>query len=204
MKIIVGLGNPGRNYKNNRHNLGFRIIDGLSGKLDIPVDKKKFNSEYGKKKSEMLFVKPTTFMNDSGRVVAAWVNYYRVDLKDLLIICDDFTLDLGLLRFRRSGTHGGHNGLKSVISCLGSNQFSRLRMGVGGPGKIPGTEFTEDPADYVLGDFADDEKGCVVKMISCACDAVVEFTGNGIDDAMNNYNRHVEDMGITAKEKKQR
>ncbi len=197
MKIIIGLGNPGRKYKNNRHNLGFRVIDKLSDYLEVPVDKKKFSSKYGKKGSELLLVKPVTFMNDSGSAVISWINYYKVEQKDLLVVCDDLTLDLGLLRFRRSGSHGGHNGIKSVISRLNSNQFPRLRMGIGLPritgvvrGKSPEEDFglPLDSADYVLQDFKKDEKDSVEKMINYVPMAVKEFIENGIDEAMNKYN----------------
>ncbi len=206
MKIIIGLGNPSKKYRNNRHNLGFRVIDKLSDTLEVPVDKKKFNSEYGKKGSELLLVKPTTYMNDSGRAVISWVNYYKVERKDLLVVCDDLTLDLGLLRFRRGGSQGGHNGLKSVISCLSSNQFPRLRMGIGlpseavakllnVPGKYSPDDYLVDFADYVLQNFKEDEKDFVEKMVNYAPRAVKEFIENGIDEAMNKYNnRNISDM----------
>ena len=202
MKIIVGLGNPGKKYRNNRHNLGFMVIDKLSSDFDIPIAQKKFNSEYGKKDSNLLLVKPTTFMNESGKAVTSWTHYYKIQLEDVLVICDDFTLESGILRFRRAGTSGGHNGLNSIISCLGSNQFPRLRMGIGLPkeamvkpfpdsGKKYQEDYAFDFADYVLQDFNKDEEDYVKKMIDYAPKLVLEFIENGIESAMNKYNNRL-------------
>lgn len=190
MKIIVGLGNPGKKYKNNRHNLGYRVIDRLSDEFGITVDRKKFNSEYGNRGSELLLVKPTTFMNNSGESVVSWVNYFKNPLEGLLVVCDEFSMQLGTIRIRKSGTSSGHNGLNSIISCINTNQFPRLRIGIGA--KKPEAAIPEkrlpDLADYVLEDFGPDEKKLVEEMIEKASAAVVEFINNGIESAMNKYN----------------
>lgn len=183
MKLIVGLGNPGTKYKNNRHNLGFMVIDRIAGEFKVKLNKSRFNSLFGEKKNlSMLLAKPMTFMNDSGEAVRALVDWYKIDIKDILIICDDFNLDLGKLRIRKAGSSGGHKGLESIIACLGSNQFSRLRLGIGRPVTVV------DMTEYVLENFSGDEEESVREMIGIACEAVKVFINQDIIEAMNKYN----------------
>jgi PTH1 family peptidyl-tRNA hydrolase len=130
MKLIVGLGNPGKEYENTRHNLGFVIIDQLANKLNVELNKKKFNGFYGQT-SEYIFLKPQTYMNNSGECISAFMNYFRIPLTNLLVIYDDIALPLGKFRYRCQGSDGGHNGMKNVIKLLGSKNFKRLRVGIG-------------------------------------------------------------------------
>lgn len=130
MKLIVGLGNPGKEYENTRHNLGFVIIDQLANKLNVELNKKKFNGLYYQI-GEYLLLKPQTYMNNSGECIAAFINYFRIDLNDLLVIYDDIALPLGKFRYRCQGSAGGHNGMKNIIELLGNEDFKRLRVGIG-------------------------------------------------------------------------
>src|SRR5438874_8949512 len=130
MKLIVGLGNPGKEYENTRHNLGFVIIDQLANKLNVELNKKKFNGFYCQT-SECIFLKPQTYMNNSGECISAFMNYFRIPLTNLLVIYDDIALPLGKFRYRCQGSDGGHNGMKNVIKLIGSKDFKRLRVGIG-------------------------------------------------------------------------
>src|SRR3954452_17472744 len=130
MKLIVGLGNPGKEYENTRHNLGFVIIDQLASKLNVGLNKKKFNGLYYQT-SEYILLKTQTYMNNSGECITAFLNYFRIPTDNLLVIYDDIALPLGKFRYRNQGSAGGHNGIKSVIEKLGTNRFKRLRVGIG-------------------------------------------------------------------------
>ena len=129
MKLIVGLGNPGKEYENTRHNLGFVIIDQLASKLNVELNKKKFNGLYYQA-SEYILLKPQTYMNNSGECMAAFLNYFRIPLTNLLVIYDDIALPVGKFRYRCRGFAGGHNGIKNIIEKLGSQDFKRLRVGI--------------------------------------------------------------------------
>ncbi len=188
MRLIVGLGNPGKKYKNNRHNLGFRVIDALSEDFKIKLSKKKFSSVFNQQSAiinqqSVLLAKPQTFINLSGQAIKSFVNWEKIDLKNILIICDDFNLPLGGIRIRKSGSSGGHNGLQSIIECLDSKNFPRIRLGIG---PLPQSI---DPADYVLNDFDKEEKLVVDKMIDISCQAVKVMIYEGIDKAMSEYNK---------------
>jgi peptidyl-tRNA hydrolase, PTH1 family len=130
MKLIVGLGNPGKEYKNTRHNLGFMVIDQLANKLNARLSKKKFSGLYFQT-NEYILLKPQTYMNNSGECITAFLNYFRIPLNNLLIIYDDIALPLGKFRYRCQGSDGGHNGVKNIIKLLRSKNFKRLRVGVG-------------------------------------------------------------------------
>src|SRR3954454_10108626 len=129
MKLIVGLGNPGKEYENTRHNLGFIIINNLAQKLKVELDQKKFNGLYYQT-SEYILLKPQTYMNNSGQCIAAFLNYFRIPLDDLLVIYDDIALPVGKFRYRQQGSDGGHNGVKNIIEIAGSKVFKRLRVGI--------------------------------------------------------------------------
>ena len=130
MKLMVGLGNPGAEYQNTRHNLGFAVIDQLANQLKVELNKKKFNGLYCKT-GEYILLKPQTYMNNSGECVAAFLNYFQIPLDNLLIIYDDIALPLGNFRYRFQGSAGGHNGIKNLIEKLGTTKFKRLKVGIG-------------------------------------------------------------------------
>ncbi|KLL04644.1 MAG: peptidyl-tRNA hydrolase [Mycoplasmataceae bacterium RV_VA103A] len=130
MKLIVGLGNPGKEYENTRHNLGFIIVDRLVQKLNVELSKKKFNGLYCRT-SEYILLQPQNYMNNSGECIRAFLNYFRIPVDNLLVIYDDIALPLGKFRYRSQGSAGGHNGVKDIIEVLGSRDFKRLRVGIG-------------------------------------------------------------------------
>ncbi len=186
MYIIVGLGNPEKKYDGTRHNIGFSVIDKLSDKFGIEVDTKKHKALCGKgiiAGRKVLLAKPQTYMNLSGESVRAICDFYSEDPKDkLIVIYDDISLEVGQLRLRAKGSAGGHNGIKSIIAHIGSEEFKRIKFGVGA--KPNGW----DLADYVLGrfDLADQkfvEEGCVN-----AVNAVESLVSEGLAEAMNKYN----------------
>lgn len=187
MFLIAGLGNPGRQYKKTRHNMGFDTIDELIDRHRIPQGGIAHKAMYGKGMiaGEMvLAVKPLTYMNLSGESLREWVNYYKLDPEtEMVVIYDDIDLDPGQIRIRKKGSAGGHNGIKSIIAQLGTQNFYRIKVGVGA--KPRGW----DLADYVLGRFSSDERIAVDKAICDAADAVEMILRDGIESAMNHYNR---------------
>lgn len=190
MYIIVGLGNPKTEYKNTRHNMGFDVIDVLADKYDINMDIKKHRAICGKgiiNGQKVILAQPQTFMNLSGLSVADLVNYYKIDTAtELIVVYDDIDLDPGQIRVRKQGSAGGHNGMKSIIGAVNSQDFMRVRVGVGAKPK----EY--DLADYVLGHFTDEERKAVDAAIISATEAIGVILKDGIDQAMNLYNRKAE------------
>ena len=186
MKAIVGLGNPGREYKGTRHNLGFEVVDALTDRRGlIEFDLAPFNALVVKWHpmggEPVWFVKPTTFMNASGEAVGGLLRYYKIEPSELLVVVDETNLPLGRVRLRRSGSAGGHNGLKSIVQHVGAG-FPRLRIGVGrGDPKW-------DLADHVLARFGPGEKQAAEEAIGRAADAVELFIADGIEAAMNRFN----------------
>lgn len=187
MYIIVGLGNPGREYQNTRHNIGFQVIDAIAEKNNISVKEKKYKALIGKglvAGQKVLLVKPQTYMNLSGESVREVIDYYKIDEKEeLIVISDDISLDVGQIRIRKKGSAGGHNGLKNIILHLGHDQFERIKMGVGE--KPQGY----DLADYVLGHFTQLEQKILQDSIARASQAVETIMTDGVDQAMNRYNQ---------------
>jgi peptidyl-tRNA hydrolase, PTH1 family len=184
MKMIVGLGNPGGRYSGTRHNVGFAVLDSLTRRLGVEVKKKKFGALLGDGvlgDKKVVLLKPMRFMNNSGQVVATAAGFYRVNKEDVLIIADDMALEPGRIRIRSKGSAGGHNGLGDIIARLGSEDFARLRVGIGGSGADTG-------ADYVLSRPAGAEKQLLNGAIERAAQAVVCWVEEGIDSAMNKYN----------------
>ena len=187
MFVIVGLGNPSREYKGTRHNAGFEVIDRISEKYNISVNIKKHRALMGKGMihgKKVILAKPQTFMNLSGESVRSLVNFYQVDVAtELLVIYDDVSLGTGQLRIRAKGSAGGHNGIKNIISQIGGQFFPRIKVGVGEkPPKM-------DLADYVLGHFSKAEQQLMeegYEMAVCAAETIME---GRIQTAMNNYNR---------------
>ena len=187
MFLIAGLGNPGRQYEKTRHNMGFDTIDELIDRHRIPQGGIAHKAMYGKGMiagEKVLAVKPLTYMNLSGESLREWVNYYKLDPEtEMIVIYDDIDLDPGQIRIRKKGSAGGHNGIKSIIAQLGTQNFYRIKVGVGA--KPRGW----DLADYVLGRFSSDERIAVDKAICDAADAVEMILRDGIESAMNHYNR---------------
>jgi PTH1 family peptidyl-tRNA hydrolase len=185
IKMVVGLGNPGREYANTRHNVGFRVIDSLAVKLQVAVNKRKFGARFGSGWSggkKLILLKPWQFMNRSGEAVAKAMAFYKVGIDDLLVVSDDMALAIGVLRIRKKGSAGGHNGLADVIEKLGTEKFNRLRVGIGS--KESGSD-----VDYVLDGPNDVERPLLREMIERAAEAVICWTELGIEEAMNGYNR---------------
>ncbi len=186
MTIVVGLGNPGRRYQGTRHNIGFAVADEVARRRQAVFDSGRgdtLTARVGRGPASLLVVKPLTMMNLSGEAVAAVAGFYKVDSSAILVAADDVNLPLGRLRLRARGTAGGHNGLKSIIGCLGTEQFPRVRVGVGRG------DPRRDLADHVLAMFDDDERDEVDRAIARAADAVETFLAEGIEAAMNRYNR---------------
>src|SRR5262245_4150230 len=184
MKVVVGLGNPGKRYDGTRHNVGFAVVDALAKGRNVGRAQRRFDAdtvELTEDGEKVLLVKPETYMNLSGRCVRQALDFYQVPLDQLLVVCDDFNLPLGKLRFRPRGTHGGHNGLRDIQSHLGTTAYSRLRLGVGPPPE-------EDVVDHVLSRFRPSEKPVIADAIVLAAQAVGLWLREGIDECMNQYN----------------
>lgn len=186
MYIIAGLGNPGKQYENTRHNIGWQVIDKLADKHGIRVLENKFKGLIGKGMicgEKVILVKPLTYMNLSGECIGEIVNYFKIDeTSELVVIADDISLDVGFIRMRKKGSAGGHNGLKSIIAHLGHEDFIRMKMGVGD--KPAGY----DLADYVLGHFTKEESKVLDESINNATLAIETIISEDIDKAMNLYN----------------
>ena len=186
MFIIVGLGNPTKEYEGTRHNVGFDVIDLLADKYNISVTDRKCRAFCGKgiiAGQKVLLVKPQTYMNLSGESVRGMVDFYKIDIEtELLVIFDDVSLPVGQLRIRKKGSAGGHNGIKNIIAHLGTNEFQRIKVGVGEKPK----EY--DLADYVLGHFSKEDQKLMDEAFKEAGAAVVEIMTGGIDSAMNKFN----------------
>jgi PTH1 family peptidyl-tRNA hydrolase len=185
MKVIVGLGNPGRQYAGTRHNVGFDVIDCLAAGPGVSAFKERFGSLAADDPADgLLLLKPQTFMNLSGRSVRQVVDFYKLPLDDLLVVCDDFALPLGKLRMRARGSHGGHNGLRSIQEHLASAAYSRLRIGVGGP--------ESEAIDHVLGKFKPGERATMADAIGRATQAVLVWASDGVEASMNRFNGDTE------------
>jgi len=186
MKIVVGLGNPGAEYENHRHNVGFMVLDRFARKHGFEFAQKKFRAQVAEGflgGEKVLLARPMTFMNLSGESVGPLVSFFKIPLDSLLVVADDLDIPLGEIRIRPKGGSGGHNGLKSVIRHLGTQEFPRLRVGIGRP---PGNM---DPADYVLQPFSPDEMPVVQQVLETAVSAVETWLLEGIEAAMNRFNR---------------
>jgi PTH1 family peptidyl-tRNA hydrolase len=183
-KVVVGLGNPGRQYHGTRHNVGFAVLDLLAESPRAGACRSRFQGqvvELDEPPHRVLLVKPETFMNLSGRCVREVVDFYQVPVTDLLVVCDDFNLPLGKLRVRARGSHGGHNGLRSIQDHLGTVEYARLRLGVGAPP-------AEAAVDHVLGRFRPAERPVDEEAVATAAQAVAVWVHQGIDVCMNRYN----------------
>ena len=184
MKLIAGLGNPGEQYQSSRHNLGFLTLDYLAGRHDIPLKKQGFEALFGKGKignERVLLAKPQTYMNLSGIAIERLVSYFRVDIKDLIVVHDDLDLPFETIRLKKGGGEGGHKGLMSIIQHVGSADFIRVRIGIGKPIRKSMVE------KYVLSPFAEEEQNAVPSILAVACDAVGEVILSGVEAAMQRY-----------------
>ena len=186
MYIIAGLGNPGREYVNTRHNIGFEAIDTIASKYNIKLNKEKFKAIYGEgfiAGEKVLLLKPQTYMNLSGESLRDFVNWYKVDTENIIIIYDDISLPVGKIRIRPKGSAGGHNGIKSIIFQLGTDVFPRIKIGVGSP-----QNKDYDLADYVLGKFSKEEIDILIKTVIRATEAVETIIKYGTEKAMSGFN----------------
>ena len=184
MKLIVGLGNPGKKYESTRHNMGFMAIDLLADQAQIDVDKEVFHGLMGRGRifnEDVILFKPTTFMNLSGTAVQEVVHYFKIELEDIVVIYDDMALEPGNIRLRKEGSSGGHKGMQNIIDCLSTEQIKRIRIGIGEPGE-------NDNIDYVLSKPLKDEMSIIEEAIANAVRAVKEMLKSDFDRAMNKYN----------------
>ncbi len=192
MKLIVGLGNPGRDYVNNRHNAGFKCVDLFAREHGISLTQRGARSKLGTGEvanTRIVVAKPQTFMNLSGEAVAALVRRYKLSPEDILVIHDDLDLPLGKIRIREKGSSGGHNGLKSIISHLGTQDFPRIRVGISpAEGSDGGAAPEVDAIEHVLGDFTDAEKTVMREVYVKVAAAIECALTEGIAAAMNKYN----------------
>ena len=185
MYIIVGLGNPGKKYEHTRHNAGFDVLDILAEEYDIKIDKIKHKALIGEGRigsEKVVLVKPQTYMNLSGESVQSVFQFYKVDMDHLSVVYEDIGLDIGKLRIRKKGSAGSHNGMKSIIKCLGSQDFTRIRVGVSKP------EPNRDLADFVLSRVPKDQSDDMRSGLEKAVKTVEEIIRTDIDMAMNKYN----------------
>ncbi|MDD4860358.1 MAG: aminoacyl-tRNA hydrolase [Dehalococcoidales bacterium] len=192
MKLIAGLGNPGRIYQNNRHNIGFMCITHLAKAHRIGMDEKRNNARIGKGTiagEEVVLARPQTGMNISGQSIAPLAHRFKIVPNDLIVIHDDLDLPFGKIRIRLGSSSGGHKGVESIIRELGSRDFYRIRVGIGRPlGEDENTDKFNGVIDHVLGDFTDEEKPAVNEVITRVGDAVVCLITGGLTAAMNKYN----------------
>jgi len=187
--LIVGLGNPGQKYYFTRHNLGFRVIDHLSGELSIPLNNElSLLAEWGKgdwNNHKLILAKPQTFMNLSGEAVFRLKKFFRIETKKMIVIHDDLDLKFGQIKIRDKGGDAGHKGIKSIIESLGEEEFIRIRMGIGRPQNGLKSQ------DYVLADFDEVQKRDLALFVDQAKEAVIIIIKEGIDRAMNRFNRRL-------------
>ncbi len=189
MYLIVGLGNPGAKYEKNRHNVGFMVVDRLIDRLSpTPISKKEFKGELYKSQ-DILLLKPSTFMNLSGQSVLAVKNFYKIPLEHIIVIHDDLDLPLGALRFKKGGSSGGHNGLKSIDALVGS-EYLRVRFGIGRP------ERKEQVISYVLSDFTPEELECTLPVLDKAAEAALALTSQTLEEVKARYSQ----KGVECKE----
>lgn len=185
MKLIVGLGNPEKDYSATRHNMGFNVLNLLAKEYEIDISRSKFEAEMGSgmiENEKVILIKPQTFMNASGRSVIEFVNFYKIPLEDLIVVYDDMDIEISNIRVRKNGSPGSHNGMKSIVNILADDRFPRVRVGIGKPA------YEEDVINYVIGPIPEEEIPGLKEGIEKAKEAVVEILKNGIDSAMNKFN----------------
>lgn len=186
MYLIVGLGNPESEYERTRHNIGFCVINKIAKEFGIDITKTKFNALYGTgiiNGQKVILVKPQTYMNLSGSAVVDFMDFYKLDLENLVVIYDDVDVEIGSIRIRKKGSSGSHNGMKSIVNMLQSEEFTRIRVGIGKP------EHSHDMINYVIGKINDEEQEKLEPGIDMAKQATIELINNGVDIAMNKFNK---------------
>ncbi len=184
--VIAGLGNPGMEYEGTRHNAGFAVLDTLAEQLGEKIDRLRFKGKTAEvtiNGKRCLLLKPTTYMNNSGESIIQALEFYKIDVGNLIVICDDISLDCGKLRIRRKGSHGGHNGLRSICDLTGRDDFPRIKMGVG---KKPHPDY--DLAKWVLGKFGKEDAAKMKESAENACECIKLMVQGDTDQAMNKYN----------------
>jgi PTH1 family peptidyl-tRNA hydrolase len=189
MKLICGLGNPGREYERHRHNIGFMVVEALLPRARAELNQEKFSAKVGQGTlagERILFVEPQTYMNLSGRSVAEAARFYKIPVEDVLVIHDELDMPFGRLQLKAGGGSGGHNGLKSIVSNLGSEAFIRLRFGIGKP---EGPNARERVSGYVLSNFDDGERRQLEELIGRSMDMAETWVREGLSVAMNRFNR---------------
>lgn len=187
MKLIVGLGNPGKKYEHTRHNMGFDVVDLFAEQAQIDIDKEAFKGLVGKGRvlgEEVLILKPQTFMNLSGESVQEIVSYFKIDLEDVIVVYDDMALAPGMIRLRPSGSSGGHKGMQNIIEHLHSEDIKRIRVGIGEP--------TYDTIDYVLSKPVKDEIPLIQESIKLAAEALKDYLKESFEKVMTKYNHKEE------------
>ncbi len=185
MKLIVGLGNPGKKYEDTRHNIGFQVIDQLAEKLNVPLNQEKCKAVFGMETvngEKVFLLKPLTYMNLSGEAVRPFMDFYKISINDLVVVYDDLDLLPGKIRLRQKGGHGGHNGIKSLLAHLSTENFKRIRVGIGRP--EPGIAV----ANYVLGKFRPDEREEIEIAATLATEACENWLSQDFLCVMNNFN----------------
>lgn len=186
MYLIVGLGNPEPEYSRTRHNMGFDVINKLAKKCEIEITRTKYNAVYGSgiiENEKVILIKPQTYMNLSGEAIKPFMDFYKILPENVLVIYDDMDTDVGAIRIRQKGGAGSHNGMKSVVEHLGTENFPKIRVGIGRP---KDTDF--DRINYVIGQIQDEEYEVLSKAQDKAVDAVISYIKNGIDNTMNKFN----------------
>ena len=185
MKLIVGLGNPGKEYENTRHNIGFKVIDNFANINGVDISKSKFNGLYGefiKYDEKVILLKPQSFMNLSGEVVAKFVNFFKIDISDILIISDDLDMDFARLRLKYTGSCGGHNGLRNIEKMIGTSSYKRLKFGIENNKNV-------NTKDYVLGKLSKEENEKLYDVLPITVNALDDFLHLPFDVGMNKYNQ---------------
>lgn len=184
MKLIIGLGNPGREYNNTRHNIGFMCIDEIARYFNTNFDSNKFNGKYAEfnyNGEKVMLLKPQKYMNLSGEVIRDFVNFFKIDIENILIICDDLDTNIGTYRLRYKGSSGGHNGLKNIELNLSTKEYKRIKVGISNDKSI-------DTKDYVLGKFNKDEINLINPIIEKMPNIIEDFLKLPFDNVMNKYN----------------
>ena len=183
MILIVGLGNPGKQYEQTRHNIGFDVIDYMANKYNIDVNREKFKGICGEgfiENKKVILLKPLTYMNLSGESIRELANFYKLEDDEIIVVYDDISLDIGRLRIREKGSAGGHNGIKSIIQNLGGDKFPRVKVGVGQP--------KDNVVNHGLGKFSKEDREHIEKVIPVVSDAIVEIVKNDAKESMNKFN----------------
>ncbi len=186
MILVVGLGNPGKEYSLSKHNIGFMVVDELANRLGVSLNKIGFTSVYGEalfEEKKVVLLKPQTYMNRSGKAVTEFVGFFKILARDVISVYDEMDLSFGNLKIKVGGGSAGHNGIESIITSIGDDSFIRVRVGIGKPGQ------KSETVSHVLSRFRKDEKKIVEDALGRAADAVLEIIARGVENAMNKFNR---------------